>query len=227
MSKSMSPQAWEQARYHMIEQQIRPWNVLDEAVLAALSRVRREDYVPSAHRELALMDCELPLDDGQIMLSPKVQARLVHDTVTQLPPTARRVALIGAGTGYMAALLAELGCEVHATEQSPALLAQAQAHLSAGRVQGARVQAGSTIPSDSVGFDAIVLAGSVTALPDTVWASLKPEGIVVAIVGDEREPLMMASRVRRVSGQVRTEPLFETWAPALLGLVAARNDFVF
>ncbi|MEJ7137739.1 protein-L-isoaspartate O-methyltransferase family protein [Amphibiibacter pelophylacis] len=224
MSTPMTPEAREQARYHMIEQQIRPWNVLDEAVLATLSRVHREDFVPPAQRELALMDCELPLDDGQIMLSPKVQARLVHDTVTALVPTARRILLIGAGTGYMVALLADLGCEVLATEQSPALLKQAEKNLRGSRV---RLQAGSAIPSEGNGFDAVLLAGSLPSIPDALWATLHPNGLIVGIVGRVADPLMVASRLRRVDGRVRSEPLFETWAPALLGLVAEPREFVF
>ena len=93
----------EQARFNMIEQQIRPWDVLDTSVLGLLSAVRREDFVPAAHQAQAFMDLELPLGNGRSLLAPRVEARLVQDLNLSKRDT---VLLVGAATGYVAALLA-------------------------------------------------------------------------------------------------------------------------
>ena len=108
----------EQARFNMIEQQIRPWDVLDQSVLSLLSVVKREDFVPEAHRNLAFMDLEVPLPEGQCMLSPKVEARLLQELQVHKH---ERVLEIGAGSGHMAALLAHKAQHVTTLEIRPAL----------------------------------------------------------------------------------------------------------
>ena len=116
----------EQARFNMIEQQIRPWDVLDPAVLSLLSSVHREDFVPEAHRAQALMDLEIPLDNGRALLAPRVEARLVQDLSLAKEETAL---LIGAATGYMAALMAHLAQRVVAIDSDAALVSAARANL--------------------------------------------------------------------------------------------------
>ncbi|MBN8510875.1 MAG: protein-L-isoaspartate O-methyltransferase, partial [Burkholderiales bacterium] len=116
----------ERARFNMIEQQIRPWDVLDPEVLALLAVVRREDFVPDAWRALAFVDMEVPLPEGQCMLAPKVEARLLQELQLQRADT---VLEIGAGSGYMAALLAHRARRVISLEVRPALARLAAANL--------------------------------------------------------------------------------------------------
>ncbi len=203
----------------MIEQQIRPWEVLDPEVLALLTRVRREDFVPPAARALAFFDTEVPLadggSDGRIMLAPKVEARLLQDL--RLSRT-DRVLEIGAGSGYMAALLAHQARHVLSLEIDPQLAEAAQRNLQrAGlsHVQVRHADGSSGCPAEAP-FDAIVLSGSVAAVPQSLLDQLAPGGRLVAIVGEL--PVMCALRLTQVgtSQFTRTE-LFDTVAPRLRG----------
>jgi protein-L-isoaspartate(D-aspartate) O-methyltransferase len=154
----------EQARYNMIEQQIRPWEVLDQGVLSLLAVVKREDFVPPAWRALAFADTEIPLADGgrdgQVMLAPKVEARLL-----QAMAVARheRVLEVGAGSGFMAALLSHRAQQVITLENQPALAALATANLRRAGIANASVREadGSRGLPGEAPFDAIVLSGSV------------------------------------------------------------------
>ena len=209
----------EQARFNMIEQQIRPWEVLDQAVLSLLARVRREDFVPPACRALAFFDTEVPLADGgrdgQSMLAPKVEARLLQ--ALQIAAH-ERVLEIGAGSGYMAALLAELGHELITLEIRPALAAAATANLRRAGVRNAQVREadGSNGLPGEAPFDAIVLSGSVAEVPQALQDQLKPGGRLVAIVG--HEPVMRAVLITRVGpAQFKRADLFDTVAPRLQG----------
>ncbi|HWH72747.1 MAG TPA: protein-L-isoaspartate O-methyltransferase [Methylibium sp.] len=205
----------EQARFNMIEQQIRPWEVLDASVLSLLSLVRREDFVPAEHRALAFMDLEVPLPEGQCMLAPKVEARLLQELGVQKH---ERVLEIGAGSGYMAALLAHQAQHVITLDKRAALARLAADNLQRAGVFNAEVRhadGAAGLPGEAP-FDAIVLSGSVAELPRALLEQLKVGGRLVAIVGDE--PVMPAVLVTRrgADGFERVE-LFDTVAPRLEG----------
>ena len=205
----------EQARFNMIEQQIRPWEVLDQAVLSLLAIVKREDFVPPACRALAFFDTEVPLLDGQSMLAPKVEARLL-----QALHLARheRVLEVGAGSGYMAALMAHRAQQVISLEIRPALAAMAAANLRHAGIANASVREadGALGLAAEAPFDAIVLSGSVAEVPQSLLDQLKPGGRLLAIVGDE--PVMRAMLITRVAAaQFKREALFDTVAPRLQG----------
>ena len=208
----------EQARFNMIEQQIRPWNVLDTDVLQLLSTVKREDFVPEAHRALAFADLELPLRsgvEGACMLAPKVEARMLQDLALQ--PT-DKVLEIGAGSGYMAALLAQRAQRVISLEIDPELAALARANLLKAGIHNAEVrQADGSQGAPVEGpFDAIVLSGSVAEVPHKLLAQLKVGGRLLAVVGDQ--PVMHATLVTRTGeAQYSTRQDWDTVAPRLQG----------
>jgi protein-L-isoaspartate(D-aspartate) O-methyltransferase len=205
----------EQARFNMIEQQIRPWEVLDQGVLSLLALVRREDFVPPACRALAFVDTEVPLPEGQCMLAPKVEARLLQGLALARH---ERVLEIGAGSGHMAALLAHKAQRVISLEIRPALAAMAAANLRHAGIADAQVieaDGSLGLPAEAP-FDAIVLSGSVAAVPQALLDQLKLGGRLVAIVG--QEPVMRALLMTRVSAtQFKSETLFDTVAPRLQG----------
>lgn len=205
----------EQARFNMIEQQVRPWGVLDASVLSLLSIVRREDFVPPEHRALAFMDLEVPLPEGQCMLAPKVEARLLQELVLHKH---ERVLEVGSGSGHMAALLAHKAGQVITLEKRPALAILAAANLRRAAVVNAEVRAldGAAGLPDEAPFDAIVLSGSVAELPQGLLEQLKVGGRLVGVVGCE--PVMRALRVtRRSTGGFERTELFDTVAPRLEG----------
>ena len=208
----------EQARFNMIEQQIRPWDVLDSQVLRLLSVVKREDFVPLAHQALAFMDLEIPLpphqNPGQCMLTPRMEARLLQDVA---PQKHEKVLEIGAGSGYMAALLAHRAQRVVALEICPELARMARANLQKAGIQNAEVREadGARGLSADGPFDVIVLSGSVAEVPQALLAQLKVGGRLAAIVGDE--PMMRATFVTRVDKDAwRTTQPWDTVAPRLL-----------
>ena len=208
----------EQARFNMIEQQIRPWDVLDPAVLALLGRLRREDFVPAVHRALAFVDTQVPLKEGAAagacMLEPKVEARLLQELSLQ---PGERVLEIGTGSGFMAALLAGMAGQVVTLEIDAALARQAEENLCRAGITNARVihadgHAGR--PADGP-YDAIVLSGSVAETPAALLPQLKPGGRLIAIVGNL--PIMRARLHTRGAGESWSHvDLFDTVAPRLL-----------
>ena len=204
----------EQARFNMIEQQIRPWDVSDADVLHLLSVVKREDFVPLAHKALAFVDMEIPLPGGQSMLAPRVEARMLQDLALHKHET---VLEIGAGSGFMAALLAHRAQRVISLEISPELAALARANLQKAGVHNAEVRqadGAAGLPSEGP-FDAILLSGSVAEVPHALLEQLKVGGRLVAIVGDE--PVMQATVVTRASQtDYRTTTPWDTLAPRLL-----------
>jgi len=205
----------EQARFNMIEQQIRPWDVLDPAVLSLLAVVKREDFVPRAYRAMAFVDTEIPLPEGQCMLAPRVEARLLQELQLQRHES---VLEIGAGSGFMAALLAHRSRQVLSLEILPALAQMAQDNLRRAAVVNATVRCadGSSGMTGEAPFDAIVLSGSVAAVPQALLEQLKIGGRLVAIVGDE--PVMRARLFRRADGASWSQvDLFDTVAPRLHG----------
>jgi protein-L-isoaspartate(D-aspartate) O-methyltransferase len=206
-----------QARFNMIEQQIRPWEVLDPAVLALLAEVRREDFVPLAHQALAFVDMEIPLgkQPGQVMLAPRVQARLVQDLAVKKTD---KVLEIGTGSGFTAALLARQAAQVLTFEIDAAMAAQARANLDKAGVQNVTVrQADGSQGAASEGpFDVILLSGSVAEVPRPLLEQLAPGGRLVAIVGEE--PMMRATLITCTgpNSHVTTQP-WDANAPRLLG----------
>ena len=209
----------EQARFNMIEQQIRPWEVLDQAVLSLLAIVKREDFVPPAYKSLAFVDMEIPLPttDGAVeyMLAPKVEARLLQELSVEKHET---VLEVGAGSGYMAALLAHKGRHVVALEIHPELAQLASNNLRHAGVFNADVRCanGAAMQSVEGPFDAVVLSGSVASVPPSLLAQLKVGGRLAAVVG--QEPIMRAMRITRVGERdYRSVALFDTVAPRLHG----------
>jgi len=208
----------ERLRFNMIEQQIRPWDVLDLEILDLLAAIRREDYVPPAHRALAFFDMELPLGDGsvpgQVMLSPKLEARMLQDLHVQKHES---VLEIGTGSGFMAALLAHRAAQVLSLEIDPALAARAAETLRQNGVANVEVRnADGAVPLPSgPSFDVIVLSGSVARIPQNLLGSLKVGGRLAAIVGEE--PMMRAHFVTRSSeSKWDTIQPWDTVAPRLL-----------
>lgn len=205
----------EQARFNMIEQQIRPWDVLDPAVLALLTVVKREDFVPAAYRPLAFVDTEVPLPGGQCMLAPRVEARLLQELNLHKH---ERVLEVGAGSGYMAALLAHRAQQVITLETVPELVQLAAANLKRAAIANASVRQadGSRGLASEAPFDAIVLSGSIAEVPQGLLGQLKVGGRLIAIVG--QQPMMRATLVTRSSdhGYASVE-LFDTVAPRLSG----------
>ncbi len=185
-----------QARFNMIEQQIRPWNVLDAEVLTLLSEVRREEFVPLAHQALAFADIEIPLGHGQCMLAPRMEARMLQDLQVQKH---ERALEIGTGSGYMAALLAHQAHSVLSLECVAELADSAAARLHQMGIHNAEVRQadGSKALRDTGRFHAIVLSGSVPAVPQHLLDLLEIGGRLMAIVGDE--PIMSAQLFTRVS----------------------------
>ncbi|GAB4568374.1 MAG: protein-L-isoaspartate O-methyltransferase [Rhizobacter sp.] len=205
----------EQARFNMIEQQIRPWDVLDQGVLSLLAVVKREDFVPPAYRSMAFFDTEVPLPNGQHMLAPKVEARLLQELGVRRH---ERVLEIGAGSGYMAALLSHKARQVITLEIDPVLAKMASDNLKRAAISNVSVVEGDgskRLPTAGP-FDAILLSGSVAAVPPALLNELKVGGRLAAIVG--QEPVMCAVLVTRVGeNEFRSVNLFDTVAQRLSG----------
>jgi protein-L-isoaspartate(D-aspartate) O-methyltransferase len=204
----------EQTRFNMVEQQIRTWDVLDQEVLKLLFELRREEFVPPAYRSLAFVDMEIPLGYGEVMLAPKLEARILQEV--QVKKT-DRILEIGSGSGYLAALLAKRGEYVHSVEIVPELKAMAEKNLQAHGVTNALVENGDGAqgwPRHGP-YDVIVLTGSTPVLPEAFQKSLKVGGRLFAVVGDA--PVMQALLVTCLTketegtpGAYNTVGLFET-----------------
>lgn len=210
---------FEKARFNMVEQQIRPWEVLDPAVLSLLAQVRREDFVPAAYRALAFVDTEVPLvtADGahEVMLAPKVEARLLQELKIARHET---VLEVGAGSGFMAALLALKARQVISLEIHPELARRAAENLARAGIHNASVrhQDGAAGLPNEAPFDAIVLSGSVAAVPPALLAQLVVGGRLCAVVG--QAPAMRAVRITRMDEHgYASVDLFDTVAPRLHG----------
>lgn len=218
----------ELARFNMIEQQIRPWEVLDPAVISILGSIRREDFVPNSLRALAFADTQVPLlpgaPQGACMLEPKIEAKLLQELKVQHH---ERALEIGAGSGFMAALLARRAAEVTTLEINPDLAAMARANLQrAGLAKVQVVQAdGSTGLPTAGPFDVMLLSGSVAAVPKTLLEQLRVGGRLAAIVGNL--PILQAKVwTRTAEASWSEEVIFETVAPRLLNFPAS-NPFKF
>lgn len=214
----------EQARFNMIEQQIRPWEVLDPQVLDLLFVVKREDFVPAAYRNLAFADMEIPIGSGQVMLAPRVEARLMQELDIRKTD---KVLEIGTGSGYMAALLAARADHVVSIESRPEIAEFARQNLEGAGVSNVTIEVGDGANgwAQRGPYDAIVISGSLPTLPDALLNQLRPGGRLAAIVGEA--PVMEAQLVTcSAEGAYNTINLFETVVPAL-DSADAKSGFSF
>ena len=204
----------EQARFNMVEQQIRPWEVLDQDVLDLLFRVKREDFAPAEHRAIAFADLEIPLAHGEAMMQPKVEARILQELA--LKPT-ENVYEVGTGSGYLTALLASRARHVTSVEIHPDLLERAAANLRTAGIRNVTLLQGdgAQAPLAESAFDVIVLGGSTPILPQAFLERLAPGGRLFAVLGDP--PVMKAVLVRQpVPGSFQPVELFETMLKPLV-----------
>jgi protein-L-isoaspartate(D-aspartate) O-methyltransferase len=217
----------EQARFNMIEQQIRPWDVLDPEILEILALVKREEFVPPAYQDLAFADVEIPLivdgkRTGQTMFTPKVEARLLQALAVRRHESALEV---GTGSGYGTALLAQRTRKIQSWEIDPVLHAFAAENLSRVGVVDVQLKLGDgSQPAGDERFDVIVLSGSVAQEPDAMLARLNEGGRLFGIVGEA--PTMHGRLFTRIGKGCTSVDLFETVAPRLQGFPAG-NRFKF
>jgi len=198
----------EQARFNMIEQQIRPWNVLDQDVLDTLVVVKREEFVPESAKALAFVDTEIPLGGGEAMFTPKLEARLLQELQLKKHET---VLEIGAGSGYMAALLAHKGRAVTTVEIRPELKALAESNLAKAGISNVTVELGNGAQGWDKGapYDVIVISGALEVLPEVFLKQVKVGGRIAAIIG--QAPVMSCNIITRVSDTgYDTVKVFET-----------------
>jgi protein-L-isoaspartate(D-aspartate) O-methyltransferase len=203
----------EQARFNMIEQQIRPWDVLDQDVLNLLSIVKRENFVPAAYRNIAFADLEIPLPGGEHMLFPRVEARVLQELAIKKHEV---VLEIGAGSGYMAALLAHRGRSVLSVEISSELAKLAAGNLAANGVTNAQIVEGDGARGwkDAEPYDVICVSGGLPVMPQEFLEQLKIGGRLAAFVGVA--PVMKAQIITRVDEkQFRVSDIFETMVEPL------------
>lgn len=214
----------EQARFNMIEQQIRPWNVLDVNVLELLSVVKRENFVPETYRNLAFADFEIPLHDGERMLAPKIEARIMQELALK---GTESVLEIGSGSGYMAALLGARAKQVLSVEINTTLANMARHNLRANQVLNVEVVEGDAARGWEAGapYDVIAVSGGLPSLPQTMLEQLTIGGRLSAFVGEA--PVMEAQLVTRLSeSEYRVVDLFETFVAHLKNALApARFTF--
>lgn len=212
------------ARHVMLDQQIRPWEVTDERVLEACARSPREDYVPERYRALAFADMAIPLDHGQEMMTPKLEARLLQALELEVTD---KVLEIGTGSGYVTSLLALLAAHVYSVEIVPEFTAAADKVLASHELLNVTLETGDGARgwSGHAPYDAILITGSTPILPEAFARSLAPGGRLIAIVG--RSPVMDVRLIRRVNDEGFAETsLFETDLPPLVNaLESARFTF--
>ena len=205
----------EQARFNMIEQQIRPWNVLDQDVLDLLHVVKREQFVPAAYQNLAFADVEIPLPGGEAMLAPKFEARILQETGVKKHET---VLEIGTGSGYMAALLAHRAARVTTVEINPETAELAKKNLANAGIHNVTVEVGNGAQGWEKGapYDVIVISGALEVLPEAILKQVKVGGRVAAIVG--QAPVMEAAIITRTGENTySTVKVFETNVRYLTG----------
>lgn len=196
------------ARFNMVQQQIRPWEVLDSRVLEVLETVPREAFLPAAYRGLAYADIEVPIGQGQRMAHPRVDGRLLQSLGVQ---KGERVLEVGVGGGYLTACLVALGAQVTGVEIDAVLLEQARANLAAQRITGVDLICADALaaPVGRGPYDAILVGGALAVRSEELERQLKVGGRLVAVIGEP--PARTATRVSRVGeAQWLAEGLFET-----------------
>jgi len=203
----------ELARYNMIEQQIRPWDVMDDKVLDLLIQVPREAFVPDAYKGVAFADMPLPLINGQCMMPPKLEARILQ----ALSPQAHETILeVGTGSGYFTALLARSCAHVYSVELYADISEQAQQNLENQNIHNFTLEVGDAAQgwSKHGRLDAIVITAALPVLPDQFRQDLKVGGRMIAFIGDS--PNLEVQLIRRTGERDwTTENLFETDMPSL------------
>jgi protein-L-isoaspartate(D-aspartate) O-methyltransferase len=204
----------EQTRFNMVSQQIRTWNVLDDNVLDLLYKIKREEFVPAENRAMAFVDMEIPLGYGQVMLTPKMEARIVQELHVNKTD---KILEVGSGSGYLTALLADQGAHVYSVEIIPELKTFAENNLKAHEITNVTIELGDAArgwPKNEP-YDVIVLTASTPALPNAFQESLNPGGRLFAIVGED--PVMEALLITCIApGKFTTTRLFETSTPPLI-----------
>lgn len=214
----------EKARFNMVEQQIRPWDVLDQGVLNLLFKVKREEFVPQPYQGLAFVDMEIPLGQGEVMLSPKLEARILQEVAVK---KSDKVLEVGTGSGYMTALLAHEAAHVYSVEIIPEFKMQAEQNLKAHGISNATLEIGDAACgwSRQVPYDVIILTGSVPVIPEMFKQNLNLGGRLFVVEGDA--PLMEAKLITCVAeGVYNTVVLFETCIAPLKN-VQQPQRFVF
>ena len=206
----------EQARFNMVEQQIRTWDVLDPRVLDLMSAVPREDFVPAEYRNLAFADTSIPLEHGQCMMVPRVEARMLQ--ALQIEPD-EQVLEIGTGSGFVTALLSRVAARVTSIEIHESLSRSALAKLERHGIGNVTLHVADACRgwADGAPYDAIAITGSMPVLDKTFQESLAIGGRLFVIVG--RAPAMEAQLITRTGeSQWTTDDLFETVVPPLIGV---------
>ena len=209
----MSEISIETARHNMIEQQIRPWEVLDDTVLNLIADVPREEFVPAGFHNLAFADMNIPLAHGEVMMSPKLEARMLQALDVKSTET---VLEIGTGSGYLTALLTKLARHVYSVDIHEDFVTHARSKLNDDGVINVTIEQGDAATgwAQHGPYDVIAVTGSLPMLPDTFQQSLKVGGRMFVIVGDS--PVMEARLITRLSdSEFRSEDLFETDLPPL------------
>jgi protein-L-isoaspartate(D-aspartate) O-methyltransferase len=211
----------EQARFNMIEQQIRPWNVLDTDILDLLHVVKREQFVPAAFQNLAFADVEIPLPGGEAMMTPKLEARALQELGLRKHET---VLEIGTGSGYMAALMAHRAAKVTTVEINPQIKELAEKNLAKAGISNVTVELGNGAQGWDKGtqFDVIVISGALEVLPEAFLQQVKVGGRIAAIVGEP--PAMEFNIITRTGENAwNTVKVFETNVKYLSGAPAVSH----
>lgn len=220
----MSEIQTETARHNMVISQLRTFEVLDDRLLELMERAPRQEFVPPAYRNLAFADMQIPLGNGEVMMAPLVEARLVQ--TLDIKPS-DRILEIGTGTGFVTWLLAQLGSKVYSVESNPEFATRAAQKLAALGVRNAEIETGDAARGwdRHAPYDAIFVGGSLPILTESLRKNLAVGGRMVAVVG--QGPAMEARLITRVSeGAFQETGLFDTVLPALHG-APAPEKFVF
>ena len=211
------PMNFDQARFAMIEQQVRPWDVLDPRVLEAMTIVRREDFVAEGHRQLAFADLPLPLAHGEVMMKPVLEGRLMQALAIE---PGDEVLEIGTGSGYLSACLAQLGRSLVSIDVHADFIAAARARLAEAGIGNARLEVADALHwQPGRQFDAIAVTAAVATIPAVFGEWLRPGGRLFVVRG--HSPVQEAVRVTRRAEALHVESLFETDIPYLHGAAPA------
>lgn len=211
----------EQARHNMIEQQIRPWEVLDQRVLDLITHIPREDFVPEQYRKLAFADLEIPLGNDQLMMAPKIEGRMLQALNIQSDET---ILEVGTGSGYVTALLATLGKQVFSVDIHPDFCERASQRLAGHDIHNVIIENGDAAEGwEKHGrYDVIAITGSVPVLAESFKQSLTKGGRLFVVIGEP--PIMEAQLITRIGeNEWRVEPLFETELQPLLNAPQERT----
>ena len=218
---------FEQARTNMIEQQIRPWDVLDQRVLDALAAVPREHFLPSEHDGLAYSDTRIPLNNNRVSLNPNIEARLLQAAVLENDD---RALIIGSGSGYIAACAAKMCKHVESIDTSEEMNSTAQESAGNCGIDNIKFITGDLIGDlpDKTTYDAIIVNGSLEHVPDRLKTRLTNMGRLIVTIGSESAPIMETFVIRRIGeADWLEQSIFDTHIPALIKSAAANNDDTF